>query len=82
MIFPQLFYHLRICFSQFHDHFHTRKSQRRLNPVASGQNMYLFRLFSQRKHLTPMENSKPGPALLCLLVLLLNFFLFPWLAFA
>lgn len=42
----------------------------------------LFRLFSQRKHLTPMENSKPGPALLCLLVLLLNFFLFPWLTFA
>ena len=42
----------------------------------------LFRLFARRNPLAPAGDSKPGPALLCLLVLLLNFFLFPWLTFA
>jgi glycopeptide antibiotics resistance protein len=47
------------------------------NTLGALAGYVFFRLFTQRKHLTSVENSKPGPALLCLLVLLLNFFLFP-----
>lgn len=40
----------------------------------------LFRLFSHPDRHAPAGSSKPGPLALCLLVLLLNFFVFPWLA--
>lgn len=40
----------------------------------------LFRLFSHPNRRAPAGSRNPSPAVLCLLVLLLNFFVFPWLA--